>query len=275
MRLLMAANALAAYLDHNKWFDVYTDASDFQLGACIIQEGRPVVYFSQKLTKSQQNYTTMEKEMLSILATLEEFRSMLLGADIHVFTDHNNLTFDTLKTQHVLCWRTKIEEFSPMLHYIEGPCNILADILSRLHCLITPAQIAEGKKLVEPAEVSIEEEDKAYFLDQEYSGLYDENVWKCIECYLNLPDTPHPDENPLNYAHICELQQQEEQLLALQVKYPDNYVNLQLDDNVDDIICCKKDPTQPDWKIALPESMVVDTVKLFHQVMEHPGEKRL
>jgi hypothetical protein len=63
-----------------------------------------------------------------------------------------------------------------MLHYIEGPCNILADNLSRLHPLVTPGQIAEGKKLVEPAEVSIEEEDEAYFLDQEYSGLYDENI---------------------------------------------------------------------------------------------------
>ncbi len=80
-------------------------------------------------------------------------------------------------------------------------------------------------------------------MDQEHSGLYNENIWECIECYLNLPDTPHPDENPLNYAHICELQQQDDQLLALQVKYPDNYVNSQLDDNVDDIICYKKDPT--------------------------------
>ncbi len=73
MHLLMAANALAAYPDHNKRFNVYTDASDFQLGACIVKEGRPVAYFSCKLTKSQQNYTTMEKEMLSIIATLEEF----------------------------------------------------------------------------------------------------------------------------------------------------------------------------------------------------------
>jgi hypothetical protein len=143
---------------------------------------------------------------------------MLLGANIHVFTDHKNLMFDTLKIQRVLHWHTKIEEFSPMLHYIEGPLNILADNLSRLHCLVTAAQIAEGKKLIEPAEVSIEEEDEAYFLDQEYLGLYNENVWECIECYLNLLDTPHLDENPLNYAHICELQQQDKQLLALQEK---------------------------------------------------------
>jgi hypothetical protein len=73
MRLLMAADALAAYPDHNKRFEVYTDASVFQLGACIIQEGRPGAYFLQKLTRSQQNYTTMEKEMLSIVATLKEF----------------------------------------------------------------------------------------------------------------------------------------------------------------------------------------------------------
>ncbi len=91
-----------------------------------------------------------------------------------------------------------------------------------LHCLITLAQIAEGKKLVEPEEVSNKERDEVYFLDQEYSFLYDDKVWKCIECYPNLPEASHPDQNPLNYAHICELQQQEEQLLALQVNNSDN-----------------------------------------------------
>jgi hypothetical protein len=39
------------------------------------------------------------------------------------------------------------------------------------------AQIAEGKKLVELAEVSIEKKDQVYFLDQEYSGLHDDKVW--------------------------------------------------------------------------------------------------
>ena len=42
MQVFIVEDALAAYPEHNKWFDVYTDTSDYQLGACIVQEGRPV-----------------------------------------------------------------------------------------------------------------------------------------------------------------------------------------------------------------------------------------
>jgi hypothetical protein len=83
----------------------------------------------------------------------------------------------------------KIVQFSS-LNVIRPP-QYSSHNYSRLHCLVTLAQIVEGKKLVEPAEVPIKEEDEVYFLYQEYSGLYDDKVWQCIECYLNLPETSH------------------------------------------------------------------------------------
>jgi hypothetical protein len=93
--------------------------------------------------KSQQNYTVMEKEMLSIVATSEEFWDMLLGVDLHVFTNHENLTFDTLKMQRVLHWCNKVEEFSRALY--EAPHNILVDNLSQLHCIVTPLRSQRGR----------------------------------------------------------------------------------------------------------------------------------
>eukprot|EP00957_Ditylum_brightwellii_P064866 4920884-Ditylum_brightwellii.AAC.1 len=39
MGYLMAADANAAYPDHNMCFDIFIFASDFQLGACIMQGG--------------------------------------------------------------------------------------------------------------------------------------------------------------------------------------------------------------------------------------------
>jgi hypothetical protein len=60
-----------------------------------------------------------------------------------------------------------------------------------------------GKKLIELAEVSNKKEDEVFFLEQEYSGLYDNEVLGCIECYFHLPETPHLDQNPLNYAQIA------------------------------------------------------------------------
>ena len=64
--------------------------------------------------------------------TLKEFRTILLGHDIEVLTNHKNLNYDDLKTERVLCWCLLMEEFSVQINYIKGMHNIAADVLSFL-----------------------------------------------------------------------------------------------------------------------------------------------
>ena len=93
---VIARETMLAYPDFSQQFEIHTDASHYQLGAVISQNGKPIAFFSQKLLDAQTRYTTTERELLSIVETLKEYRNILLGHKIRVYTDHKNLVYKTL-----------------------------------------------------------------------------------------------------------------------------------------------------------------------------------
>ena len=99
---------------------MHTDASKLQIGSVISQKGNPVAFYSRKMNSTQQNYTTTDKEILYIVASLKEFCNILFGYQITVYTDHKNLTYKRFNTEHVMIWRLIPEDFGPELKYIQG-----------------------------------------------------------------------------------------------------------------------------------------------------------
>ena len=119
---IMACDDMLAYPDYSLPFDIYTDASQQQLGAVIVQNNRPVAFFSRKLSVTQQKYSVTELELLSIVECLKEFKGMLWGQIIKVYTDHKNLMQNALglTSDRVYQWRLLLEEYGPEIIYIKG-----------------------------------------------------------------------------------------------------------------------------------------------------------
>ena len=84
---MIGREVLLAYPDFNAPFEIHNDASKLQIGAGISQKGKPIAFYSQKMKSAQNNYTTTDKELLSIVATLKEFHNILLGHQIMFYTD--------------------------------------------------------------------------------------------------------------------------------------------------------------------------------------------
>jgi hypothetical protein len=82
----------------------------------------------------QQKYSVMEIELLAIVETLKEFKGMLWGQDIKVYTDHKNLTRDALglTSDRVYHWRLLLEEHASNIIYIKGIHNTVADTILQL-----------------------------------------------------------------------------------------------------------------------------------------------
>ena len=88
---MIARDVVLAYPNFSEVFEIYADSSSRQLGTVITQKGRPIAFFSQKLSPAQQKYSVIELELLFVVERLKEFSGMFWGQQIKVYTDHQNL----------------------------------------------------------------------------------------------------------------------------------------------------------------------------------------
>ncbi|MGH7974185.1 MAG: Ty3/Gypsy family RNase HI domain-containing protein, partial [bacterium] len=202
----------------------------------IKQDGHPIAYFSRKLTSAQQRYTTIEKELLSVVETLKEFKTILYGTDIAVHTDHKNLIHHKFTSDRVLRWRLLIEEFHPAIVYVEGNANVEADALSRLPL-----------------------DDIAY--DQEH---------QLHESFLFHPGCDAAQIYPLDFQLIAAQQANDEELQQRLRDNPNTY-NYQPYNNIQLLTSNHGDA----HRIEIPIALVYPTVQWYHITLGHIGEHRL
>ena len=72
---------LLNYTDWKINLKLHTDAYDIQLGAVIIKNNKPLAFFPKILIKSQSNYNTPKKKIISIFGyVINIFHTTVAGA---------------------------------------------------------------------------------------------------------------------------------------------------------------------------------------------------
>ena len=140
IKQLITSAATLAFPDFSKIFRLQTDASNFGIGAVLLQQDdsdswRPIAYISRALTKSEQNYSTTEKEFLAVVWSFQKFHPYLHGTMVQVETDHQPLISLIQKTHppgRLLRWALALQEYKFTMIYRRGQSNVVADALSRM-----------------------------------------------------------------------------------------------------------------------------------------------
>ena len=131
-----------AYPDPTKGYKLYTDASDFAIGACLTQSAcvdgeeteRPVYFLSHRLSDTQTRWSVIEKEAYAIHYALQKLNHYLHGASFTIYTDHKPLQFllnSPMQNKKIQMWALCIAGYDCKIEYLKGRENVCADLLSR------------------------------------------------------------------------------------------------------------------------------------------------
>ena len=127
--------------DFGKPFHVFADASDFAIGAVLLQmdssgKFRPVEFYSKGLANAQLNWSTGEKEMFAFISAVEKWEKLLIRKHFFGYTDHKNIKFlfeknAASESSRLFRWKLRLQQFSFTTEYVPGKINTMADYLSR------------------------------------------------------------------------------------------------------------------------------------------------
>lgn len=134
MKLALCQSPVLALLDFQKDFVVEADACYKGMGAILVQEGRPVAFFSKAFGDRHLGLSIYEKEYLSIINAVDKWRPYLLGRHFTIKTDHNSLQFlleQKITTALQQKGLTKLLGLDYSIQYRKGSDNVGADALSR------------------------------------------------------------------------------------------------------------------------------------------------
>jgi hypothetical protein len=160
--------------DPDRPFVLHTDASNFALGAVLMQDFgnglQPIAYESHKFNDKEVNWPTHERELYAIVYALQKWRHYVGTRDVKVFTDHAPLRY--INTQASLSpkqtrWVEFLQRFSLDIQYKPGPSNVVADALSR-----QPHLMALSVSGLEPSASFKEQLALGYPKDQEWGPIF-------------------------------------------------------------------------------------------------------
>lgn len=132
---------ILAFADYTQPFILYTDASNFGLGAVLAQEQegmeRVIAYASRSLHPTERNdanYSSFKLELLALKWAMgEKFKDYLWGSKVTVVTDNNPLVhLQTAKLGAVELWVAQLANFDYTITHRPGRDHTNADALSRL-----------------------------------------------------------------------------------------------------------------------------------------------
>ena len=128
---------LLRYYNRNKSVILQCNASLKGLGACILQDGKPIAFASKSLTDTETRYTNIEQELLAIVFRCKKFHTCLYGRSFVVESDHKPLEMICIKNliSALVCLQRmllRLQQYDMVITYRPGKEMLLADALSHL-----------------------------------------------------------------------------------------------------------------------------------------------